>query len=57
MEEFEKLEEELKELYNEYVLKYRNLLYLECILEQTEQSALKKIDQKQVKIKNYFIIN
>ncbi|EEB16414.1 Clusterin-associated protein, putative [Pediculus humanus corporis] len=47
MEEFEKLEEELKELYNEYVLKYRNLLYLECILEQTEQSALKKIDQKQ----------
>lgn len=48
MEEFEKLEEELKQLYNNYVIKYRNVVFLECILEQTEQAAQKKIDEKQV---------
>ncbi|KAK6643384.1 hypothetical protein RUM43_004889 [Polyplax serrata] len=47
MEEFEKLEDELRDLYNSYVVKYRNSIFLECILEQTEMVAHKRIDQKQ----------
>lgn len=48
MEEFEKLEEELKYLYQSYVVKFRNAAFLENVLEQIQQAAHKKIDQKQV---------
>lgn len=48
MEEFEKLEEELKEIYNDYVIKCRNIAYLESVLEQAEQAEQRRIDQKQV---------
>ena len=34
MDEYERLEEELQYLYNEYVSKYRNLNYLERDLEE-----------------------
>ncbi|KAL0278382.1 UNVERIFIED_CONTAM: hypothetical protein PYX00_000219 [Menopon gallinae] len=47
IEEFEKLEEELKVLYNDYVTKYRNIAYLESVLEQAEQTEQKRIQEKE----------
>ena len=45
MDEFEKLEAELSETYNLYVLKFRCLVFLEQQLEDVEKS---EIAQKQV---------
>ena len=50
MDEYEKLEEDLQKLYEEYMLKFRNQAYLEGLLEdynrleQDKMEVLQKAD-------------
>lgn len=43
MDEFEKLEQELSLAYDQYVLKFRCLVYLEQQLEDIEKSELEEM--------------
>jgi len=40
MDEYEKLEEELKQVYDDYMLKFRNQAYLENILDEYHRAQL-----------------
>ena len=40
MDEYEKLEEELQQVYDDYMLKFRNQAYLENILDEYQRSQL-----------------
>lgn len=43
MDEYEKLEEEMMAVYEKYVTKYRNMMYLDFQLEGHEKAELEKI--------------
>jgi len=47
MDEFEKLEEDLKVLYDAYVIKSRNIGYLENVLDQMIKSENEKREMQQ----------
>lgn len=40
MDEYEKLEEELQQVYDDYMLKFRNQAYLENILDDYQRAQL-----------------
>jgi len=40
MDEYEKLEEELQQVYDDYMLKFRNQAYLENILDEQQRAQL-----------------
>jgi len=40
MDEYEKLEEELQQVYDDYMLKFRNQAYLENILDEYHRSQM-----------------
>ena len=48
MDEYEKLEEELKKLYDEYIVKFRCLAYLEQQLEEQERVEQERMQESQV---------
>ena len=47
MDEFEKLEEELQQVYDDYMLKFRNQAYLENILDEYHRAQL---DENEVSV-------
>jgi len=49
MDEYEKLEEELQQVYDDYMLKFRNQAYLENVLDEYHKSQL---DDSEVDIAN-----
>jgi clusterin-associated protein 1 len=51
MEDYEKLEEDLKGLYQEYMDKYRNLTYLEQQLEEYNRQEQDKSDENELNLK------
>jgi clusterin-associated protein 1 len=51
MEDYEKLEEDLKVLYQEYMDKYRNLTYLEQQLEEYNRLEQDKSDENEMNLK------
>lgn len=51
MDEYEKLEEDLQKLYETYVLKFRNLAYLESQLEEYYRSEQDKFEETEEKLK------
>jgi len=51
MEDYEKLEEDLKGLYQEYMDKYRNLTYLEQQLEEYNRLEQDKSDENEMNLK------
>jgi len=51
MEDYEKLEEDLKVLYQEYMDKYRNLTYLEQQLEEYNRLEQDKSDENELNLK------
>ncbi|ORX77144.1 hypothetical protein BCR32DRAFT_223596 [Anaeromyces robustus] len=51
MEDYEKLEEDLKVLYQEYMDKYRNLTYLEQQLEEYNRQEQDKSDENELNLK------
>jgi len=40
MDEYEKLEEELQRIYDDYMLKFRNQTYLENIIDEYQKAEL-----------------
>jgi len=40
MDDYEKLQEELQEVYDDYMLKFRNQAYLENVLDEYHKSQL-----------------
>ena len=40
MDEYEKLEEELQRIYDDYMLKFRNQTYLESIVDEYQKAEL-----------------
>lgn len=51
MDEYEKLEEDLQKLYETYVLKFRDLSYLESQLEEFYRSEQDKFEETEEKLK------
>ena len=49
IEEFERLEEELKNLYQEYVVLFRCVTYLEQQHESAEQAEQERMEERQVR--------
>lgn len=49
MDEFERLEEDLKKLYNEYIDKFRCLAFLEAEVEEYERNEEAKMKERQVR--------
>lgn len=54
MDEFEKVEDELKILYEDYIIKSRNLSYLESVLEQVLQDENERRELKTVRLESKF---
>lgn len=48
MEEFERLEVELRRLYESYVLRFRCVTYLEQQYEAAEQAEQERMEERQV---------
>jgi len=48
MDEYEKLEEELQQIYDDYMLKFRNQSYLENILDEYHKAQLDENDVSMV---------
>lgn len=51
MEEFEKLEIELRALYNDYLQKFRYLAYLEHLYEDAAKAEQERFERRYVNIK------
>lgn len=51
MDEYEKLEVELKNIYQEYMEKYRNLTYLEHLLEEVNRAEQNKFEENAANLK------
>ena len=49
MDEFERLEEELKKLYNDYIDKFRCLAFLEAEMEDYERTEETRMKERQVR--------
>lgn len=60
MEEFERLEAELRQLYESYVLRFRCVTYLEQQYEAAEQAEQERMEERQVSkrvfpLKSFFL--
>jgi len=53
MDEYEKLEEELQQVYDDYMLKFRNQAYLENILDEYQRAQL---DESEVRVVLFFAV-
>ncbi|CAB4061312.1 CLUAP1 [Lepeophtheirus salmonis] len=51
MDEYEKLEKELKKLYEEYITKFRSLAYLEQQLEEYDRVEQEQMEERQIATK------
>ena len=56
MDEYEKLEEELQEIYDDYMLKFRNQTYLENILDEYQKAQLDENDVSMVVLWNLIFL-
>ena len=51
MDEYEKLEAELKQIYEEYVIKYRCVAFLEQQLEEFERAEKDRAEERRMQTK------
>lgn len=50
-DEFEALEKDLEKLYEQYVLKFRNLSYLESQVNELERHEREQLEQVEVQVR------
>ena len=50
-DEFEALEKDLEKLYEQYVLKFRNLSYLESQVNELERHEREQLDQVEIQVR------